>query len=346
MVDEFGNPRAFKMNVDREYERNMERYTFLKWGQSAFSNFRVVPPDTGICYQVNLEYLSQTVWTDVNQNDDEVAYPDTLVGTDSLATMVNGAAVLGWNVGGIEAEASMLSQPISMLIPEVIGFELMGTMMEDTTGTDLVPMIVEILREKGAVGRFVKFYGKGLDSLPLADGATIANMAPEYVATCGFFPIDGETLRYLRTTGRDKDRIALVEAYAKENGFWRGDDYAPNYTDTLSFDMGIIVPAISGPKGPQDYVALTGVKGSVPQRNGRDLQASNGKRSRSRWPRFFDGERQSCHRLHHVFHQHIQPIRDDRRGSCSPQSGCFGSEPQALGENIPCSRFSSGDRLF
>ena len=260
MIDEFGNPRAFKMNVDREYERNMERYTFLKWGQSAFSNFRVVPPGTGICHQVNLEYLSQTVWTDKDQNGEEVAYPDTLVGTDSHTTMVNGAAVLGWGVGGIEAEASMLGQPISMLIPEVIGFELTGAMMEGTTGTDLVLKVVEMLREKGVVGKFVEFYGKGLDTLPLADRATIANMAPEYGATCGFFPIDGETLRYLRTTGREEDRIALVEAYAKENGFWRGDDYAPVYTDTLSLDMGTIVPAISGPKRPQDYVALTGAK--------------------------------------------------------------------------------------
>ena len=257
MIDEFGNPRAFQMNVDREYERNMERYTFLKWGQSAFNNFRVVPPGTGICHQVNLEYLSQTVWTDKDQNGVEVAYPDTLVGTDSHTTMVNGAAVLGWGVGGIEAEAAMLGQPISMLIPEVIGFELTGSMMEGTTGTDLVLKVVEMLRAKGVVGKFVEFYGEGLNRLPLADRATIGNMAPEYGATCGFFPIDGETLRYLRTTGRDEDRIALVEAYAKENGFWRGDDYAPVYTDTLHLDMGTIVPAISGPKRPQDYVALT-----------------------------------------------------------------------------------------
>ncbi|MGB3243404.1 MAG: aconitate hydratase AcnA [Sulfitobacter sp.] len=257
MIDEFGNPRAFQMNVDREYERNIERYTFLKWGQSAFNNFRVVPPGTGICHQVNLEYLSQTVWTDKDQNGDEVAYPDTLVGTDSHTTMVNGAAVLGWGVGGIEAEAAMLGQPISMLIPEVIGFELTGKMLEGTTGTDLVLKVVEMLREKGVVGKFVEFYGAGLDTLPLADRATIANMAPEYGATCGFFPIDAETLRYLTTTGRDKDRIALVEAYAKENGLWRGDDYAPIYTDTLSLDMGTIVPAISGPKRPQDYISLT-----------------------------------------------------------------------------------------
>ncbi|QDC09450.1 aconitate hydratase AcnA [Oceanicola sp. D3] len=256
MIDEFGNPRAFQMNVDREYERNMERYTFLKWGQSAFNNFRVVPPGTGICHQVNLEYLAQTVWTDKDQNGVEVAYPDTLVGTDSHTTMVNGAAVLGWGVGGIEAEAAMLGQPISMLIPEVVGFELTGKMMEGTTGTDLVLKVVEMLREKGVVSKFVEFYGDGLDTLPLADRATIANMAPEYGATCGFFPIDDETLRYLRNTGRSEDRVALVEAYAKENGFWRGADYAPVYTDTLSLDMGTIVPAISGPKRPQDYIAL------------------------------------------------------------------------------------------
>ena len=260
MIDEFGNPRAFQMNVDREYERNMERYTFLKWGQSAFDNFKVVPPGTGICHQVNLEYLSQTVWTDKDQSGVEIAYPDTLVGTDSHTTMVNGAAVLGWGVGGIEAEAAMLGQPISMLIPEVIGFELTGEMVEGTTGTDLVLKVVEMLREKGVVSKFVEFYGAGLDNLPLADRATIANMAPEYGATCGFFPIDGETLRYLRNTGRDEDRIALVEAYAKENGFWRGDDYAPIYTDTLHLDMGTIVPAISGPKRPQDFVALTDAK--------------------------------------------------------------------------------------
>ena len=265
MIDEFGNPRAFQMNVDREYERNMERYTFLKWGQSAFNNFRVVPPGTGICHQVNLEYLAQTVWTDKDQNGNEVAYPDTLVGTDSHTTMVNGLAVLGWGVGGIEAEAAMLGQPISMLIPEVVGFELTGSMVEGTTATDLVLKVVEMLRIKGVVGKFVEFYGAGLDHLPLADRATIANMAPEYGATCGFFPIDNETLRYLRVSGRDEDRIALVEAYAKENGFWRGDDYAPVYTDTLHLDMGTIVPAISGPKRPQDYVALTASKAAFKQ---------------------------------------------------------------------------------
>ncbi|UPH70084.1 aconitate hydratase AcnA [Abyssibius alkaniclasticus] len=256
MIDEFGNPRAFQMNVDREYERNMERYQFLKWGQSAFNNFRVVPPGTGICHQVNLEYLAQTVWTDKDQHGTEIAYPDTLVGTDSHTTMVNGLAVLGWGVGGIEAEAAMLGQPVSMLIPEVVGFKLTGEMVEGTTATDLVLKVVELLRKHGVVSKFVEFYGDGLDRLPLADRATIANMAPEYGATCGFFPIDTETLRYLRNTGRDEDRIALVEAYAKANGMWRDANYNPIYTSTLELDMGTVVPAISGPKRPQDFVAL------------------------------------------------------------------------------------------
>ena len=256
MIDEFGNPRAFQVNVDREYERNMERYTFLKWGQKAFDNFRVVPPGTGICHQVNLEYLAKTVWSDEDQTGETVAYPDTLVGTDSHTTMVNGAAVLGWGVGGIEAEAAMLGQPISMLIPEVVGFKLTGAMTEGTTATDLVLKVVQMLREKGVVGKFVEFYGDGLDHLPLADRATIGNMAPEYGATCGFFPIDDETLRYLRQTGRPDEVLALVEAYAKENGMWRGPDYDPVYTDTLELDMGDVVPAVSGPKRPQDHVAL------------------------------------------------------------------------------------------
>ena len=260
MIDEFGTPRAFQANVDREYERNMERYVFLKWGQKAFNNFRVVPPGTGICHQVNLEYLAQTVWTDADQHGVKVAYPDTLVGTDSHTTMVNGLAVLGWGVGGIEAEAAMLGQPVSMLIPEVVGFKLTGAMIEGTTATDLVLKVVQMLRKHGVVNKFVEFWGDGLDRLPLADRATIANMAPEYGATCGFFPIDNETLRYLRGTGRDESRVALVEAYAKANGMWRGAEYAPIYTSTLELDMGTIVPAISGPKRPQDFVALTAAK--------------------------------------------------------------------------------------
>ena len=257
MIDEFGTPRAFQANVDREYERNMERYVFLKWGQKAFNNFRVVPPGTGICHQVNLEYLAQTVWTDRDQHGAQVAYPDTLVGTDSHTTMVNGLAVLGWGVGGIEAEAAMLGQPVSMLIPEVVGFKLTGAMVEGTTATDLVLKVVQMLRKHGVVSKFVEFYGDGLDHLPLADRATIANMAPEYGATCGFFPIDAETIRYLTQTGRDQARVALVEAYAKANGMWRDASYDPIYTSTLALDMAEIVPAISGPKRPQDYTPLT-----------------------------------------------------------------------------------------
>jgi aconitate hydratase len=262
MIDEFGHPRAFQLNVDREYERNMERYVFLKWGQQAFNNFRVVPPGTGICHQVNLEYLAQTVWTDTDQNGHTVAYPDTLVGTDSHTTMVNGLAVLGWGVGGIEAEAAMLGQPVSMLIPEVVGFKLTGAMVEGTTATDLVLKVVQMLRKHGVVNKFVEFYGDGLDRLPLADRATIANMAPEYGATCGFFPIDAETLRYLHMTGRDESRIALVEAYARANGMWRDESYDPVYTSTLHLDMGTIVPAISGPKRPQDFLPLSDAKAS------------------------------------------------------------------------------------
>ncbi len=256
MVDYFGTKDAFKKNVKREYERNGERYDFLKWGQEAFDNFAVVPPGTGICHQVNLEHLAQTVWTKTADGK-TYAFPDTLVGTDSHTTMINGLSVLGWGVGGIEAEAAMLGQPISMLIPEVVGFELTGKLPEGATATDLVLRVVEMLRAKGVVGKFVEFYGSGLDHLSLEDQATLANMAPEYGATCGFFPVDEDTLRYLDTTGRDKQRIELVEAYAKQQGFWR-DDSVASFTDTLSLDMGTVMPAISGPKRPQDRFDLKG----------------------------------------------------------------------------------------
>lgn len=256
MVDEFGSPQAFQANVEREFERNGERYEFLKWGQGAFKNFRVVPPGTGICHQVNLEYLAQTVW-----ESEGVVYPDTLVGTDSHTTMVNGLAVLGWGVGGIEAEAAMLGQPISMLIPEVVGFKITGKLKEGTTATDLVLRVVEMLRELGVVGKFVEFYGEGLDHLTLADQATIANMAPEYGATCGFFPIDEETLNYLRFTGRDEHRVKIVEAYAKEQGMWRDASTPdPEFTTTLHLDLADVEPAISGPKRPQDRIALSQAK--------------------------------------------------------------------------------------
>ncbi|MGK9167417.1 aconitate hydratase AcnA [Inquilinus limosus] len=259
MVDAFGTPTAFQKNVDLEFERNHERYAFLRWGQTAFDNFRVVPPGTGICHQVNLEYLAQTVWVEKDRNTgSQVAYPDTLVGTDSHTTMVNGLAVLGWGVGGIEAEAAMLGQPVSMLIPEVIGFKITGKLKEGRTATDLVLTVTQMLRKKGVVGKFVEFYGEGLDHMPLADRATIGNMAPEYGATCGFFPIDAETLRYLEFSGRDPHRVRLVEAYAKAQGMWRDAGTPdPVFTDTLELDLGDVEPSLAGPKRPQDRVALS-----------------------------------------------------------------------------------------
>ena len=260
MVDNFGTPLAFQNNVELEYERNGERYEFLRWGQSAFDNFRVVPPGTGICHQVNLEYLAQTVWTK-DEDGETVAYPDTLVGTDSHTTMVNGLAVLGWGVGGIEAEAAMLGQPVTMLIPEVVGFKLTGRINEGITATDVVLTVTQMLRKKGVVGKFVEFYGPGLDALSLEDEATIANMAPEYGATCGFFPVDGDTLSYLTTSGRDADRVALVEAYARAQGMYRDSSAEePVFTDTLELDLATVVPSISGPKRPQDRVVLAEAK--------------------------------------------------------------------------------------
>ena len=257
MVDRFGDSKAFGDNVAREYERNIERYRFLRWGSSAFNNFRVVPPGTGICHQVNLEYLAQTVWT-VEDGDATLAYPDTVVGTDSHTTMINGLAVLGWGVGGIEAEAAMLGQPIPMLIPEVIGFRLDGALPEGATATDLVLTVTQMLRKKGVVGKFVEFYGAGLAALTLEDQATIANMAPEYGATCGFFPVTRQTIDYLTATGRTKDRVALVEAYAKAQGMWREPgDPDPVFTDTLDLDLTSVVPSLAGPKRPQDRVVLT-----------------------------------------------------------------------------------------
>src|SRR5436305_7340524 len=258
MVDVFGNPKALGKNVELEYHRNGERYQFLKWGAQAFDNFQVVPPGTGICHQVNLEYVAQCVWTGEDQGGETVAYPDTLVGTDSHTTMVNGLGVLGWGVGGIEAEAAMLGQPVSMLIPEVVGFRLSGELKEGITATDLVLTVTQMLRQKGVVGRFVEFYGPGLDAMTVADRATIGNMAPEYGATCGFFPIDQRTIEYLELTGRDADRIALVKAYCQAQGLWR-DASAPEpvFTDTLELDMSTIEPSLAGPKRPQDRVLLS-----------------------------------------------------------------------------------------
>ncbi|MDR3512656.1 MAG: aconitate hydratase AcnA [Caulobacteraceae bacterium] len=257
MVDYFGTAKAFGENVDREYQRNLERYRFLRWGSSAFNNFRVVPPGTGICHQVNLEYLAQTVWT-AAEGDAEVAYPDTVVGTDSHTTMVNGLSVLGWGVGGIEAEAAMLGQPIPMLIPEVIGFRLTGKLPEGATATDLVLTVTQMLRKKGVVGKFVEYFGPGVGTLTIEDQATIANMAPEYGATCGFFPVSQATIGYLSATGRDPARVALVEAYAKAQGLWHEEGAAePEFTDTLELDLGSVLPSLAGPKRPQDRVLLS-----------------------------------------------------------------------------------------
>ncbi len=258
-VDQSAKIDSFDKNVEIEFNRNGERYSFLKWGQQAFDNFRIVPPGTGICHQVNLEYLSKVVWNE-DFNGEKYLFPDTLVGTDSHTTMVNGLSVLGWGVGGIEAEAGMLGQPISMLIPEVIGFEVKNKMPEGTTATDLVLTVVKLLRDKGVVGKFVEFYGDGLKNLSLADRATIANMAPEYGATCGFFPIDEETIKYLKFSGRDQSTVKIVEEYAKEQGLWASNDI--EFTDTLSLDMSTIVPTISGPKRPQDKVLLTNASNS------------------------------------------------------------------------------------
>ncbi|KXO79449.1 aconitate hydratase AcnA [Brucella anthropi] len=259
IVDEFGNPSAFKANVDLEYQRNGERYRFLKWGQQAFKNFRVVPPGTGICHQVNLEYLAQAVWTK-EEDGETIAYPDTCVGTDSHTTMVNGLGVLGWGVGGIEAEAAMLGQPVSMLLPEVVGFRLTGKIKEGVTATDLVLTVTQMLRKKGVVGKFVEFFGEGLENMTLADRATIANMGPEYGATCGFFPVDRETLNYMNTTGRDEHRIELVEAYCRAQGMWRDKGAAdPVFTDILELDMGDVVPSMAGPKRPEGRIALENI---------------------------------------------------------------------------------------
>ena len=260
MVDEFGTPKAFEDNVELEYQRNAERYEFLKWGSKALDNFKVVPPGTGICHQVNLEHIAQAVWTSSDDSGETIAYPDTCVGTDSHTTMVNGLGVLGWGVGGIEAEAAMLGQPISMLIPEVVGFKFTGELKEGITATDLVLTATQMLRARGVVGRFVEYFGPGLASLSLADRATLANMAPEYGATCGFFGIDEKTLDYMRLTGRDEDQIALTEAYAKAQGLWLSADMAdPIFTDTLELDISTVVPSLAGPKRPQDKVILTEV---------------------------------------------------------------------------------------
>ncbi|MFG0382447.1 aconitate hydratase AcnA [Pseudomonas sp. zbq_18] len=273
MVDKYASPSAFAQNVDIEMQRNGERYAFLRWGQSAFDNFRVVPPGTGICHQVNLEYLARSVWTK-EEDGTTFAFPDTLVGTDSHTTMINGLGVLGWGVGGIEAEAAMLGQPVSMLIPEVIGFKLSGKLKQGITATDLVLTVTQMLRKKGVVGKFVEFYGDGLADLPLADRATIANMAPEYGATCGFFPVDDITLGYLRLSGRPEDSVQLVEAYCKTQGLWREPGDEPSFSDSLSLDLGEVEASLAGPKRPQDRVALSQVSQAFDDFVGLQLKPS------------------------------------------------------------------------
>src|SRR3954470_18813158 len=259
-VDEYGSAAAFMINTELEFERNQERYVFLRWGQDALKNFRAVPPGTGICHQVNLEYLGKTVFVDEETGE---AYPDSLVGTDSHTTMINGLGVLGWGVGGIEAEAAMLGQPVSMLIPEVVGFKLHGELPEGATATDLVLTVTEMLRERGVVGSFVEFFGRGIANLPLADRATIGNMSPEFGSTCAIFPIDAETLRYLEFTGRPAEVVDLVEAYAREQGMWHDEEAEePTYSDVLELDLADVVPSLAGPKRPQDRVSLTEAKGA------------------------------------------------------------------------------------
>ncbi len=277
-VDHFGNDDAFEENVRLEMERNHERYQFLRWGQQAFSRFSVVPPGTGICHQVNLEYLGKAVWSEM-QDGEMVAYPDTLVGTDSHTTMINGLGVLGWGVGGIEAEAAMLGQPVSMLIPDVVGFKLTGKLQEGITATDLVLTVTQMLRKHGVVGKFVEFYGDGLDDLPLADRATIANMAPEYGATCGFFPIDGVTLDYMRLSGRSDEQVALVEAYAKAQGMWRNRGDEPVFTSTLALDMAEVEASLAGPKRPQDRVTLKEVPAAFAASN--ELEVNHSQKDRT-----------------------------------------------------------------
>lgn len=270
MIDHFGDANALQKNIDLEFQRNGERYEFLRWGQKAFQNFRVVPPGAGICHQINIEHLARVAWTG-EEGARTLVYPDTCVGTDSHTTMVNGLGVLGWGVGGIEAEAAMLGQPVSMLIPEVVGFKLTGKLKEGMTATDLVLTVTQMLRQKGVVGKFVEFYGSGLDNLSLADRATIGNMAPEYGATCGIFPVDEETLNYLRLTGRSEDQIDLVKQYATEQGMWRTADWDPVFTDTMELDMGMVEPSLAGPKRPQDRVALSGASKAL-----KDVLAAEG----------------------------------------------------------------------
>ena len=344
IVNFFGDNKAFGKNVVEEYKQNQERYEFLKWGQKAFSNFSVVPPGTGICHQVNLEYLAQTVWTKKEKmtvgkktGTFEVAYPDSLVGTDSHTTMVNGLAVLGWGVGGIEAEACMLGQPLSMLLPEVVGFKLKGQLKEGVTATDLVLTVTQMLRKQGVVGKFVEFFGPGLDYLSVADKATIGNMAPEYGATCGFFPVDAATIDYLKTSGRKADRVALVSAYAKAQGLFRTAKSAdPVFTETLTLDLSDVVPSMAGPKRPEGRVALPAVADGFATALAGEYKKPDdaSKRYRGREPQFRSRPWRRRDRGDHLLHQHLQSERADRRGPAGAQRRRQGPEGQAVGEDL------------
>ncbi len=356
VVNFFGSNGAFKKNVDEEYKQNQERYRFLKWAQRSFEDFRVVPPGTGICHQVNLEYLSRTVWsakTKIKFADktvaSELAYPDTLVGTDSHTTMVNGLSVLGWGVGGIEAEAAMLGQPYSMVLPEVIGVRFNGKLKEGVTATDLVLTVTQMLRKRGVVGKFVEYFGPGLASLSIADRATLGNMSPEYGATCGFFPIDDDTIRYLRETGRRAEEVALVLAYAKAQGMYHSKTAAdPIFTDVLKLELASVEPSLAGPKRPQDRVPLKEVKSGFAKamddgiRQGfRNRQARPG-RGAQRNAR----SRRRGHRGDHVMYQHLESQRDDGGRTLGPQSVGARPDRQAVGENLAGAGFAGRRRIL
>ncbi len=356
-VDEAGSRTAFAINADLEFRRNRERYAFLRWGQNAFENFKVVPPDTGIVHQVNLEYLARVVFTAPSAAGNEtLAYPDTLVGTDSHTTMINGLGVLGWGVGGIEAEAAMLGQPVSMLVPQVIGFKLKGSLPEGATATDLVLTVTQMLRKKGVVGKFVEYYGDGLASLPLADRATIANMAPEYGATCGIFPIDAETLRYLELSGRPSATIRLVEAYYRAQGMFH-EPGIPRaaYTDTLELDLSTVQPSLAGPRRPQDRVALADAKSSFHKALQEMLadaadEGRQGRRARrgclgQRALRRQSGTRLGRDRGDHQLHEHLQPLGDARRRTAGQEGRRARALQPALGQGQPGAGVQGGDRL-
>ncbi len=351
----FGNNQAFKKNVDEEYRQNQERYKFLKWAQRSFDNFSVVPPGTGICHQVNLEYLSRVVWSrkdkakiDGKEVAIEIAYPDTVVGTDSHTTMVNGLSVLGWGVGGIEAEAAMLGQPLSMVLPEVIGFKLTGRMKEGVTATDLVLTVTEMLRKRGVVGKFVEFFGPGLTHLTIADRATLGNMAPEYGATCGFSPIDDDTMRYLKDTSRPAEVISLVAAYAKAQGMYRVKTTPdPMFTDVLKLDLATVEPSLAGPKRPQDRIALKDVKSGFAQSMEKEFNKASEmkKRVQCRGQELRSRPRRRRDRGDHLLHQYLQSERDDRRRAARAQSGGQRLDRQAVGEDLARARLAGCRRI-